>query len=118
MVILGMLFVGVLVLGALVALALRVWTLGEAQTEAELSHDDATVCYDVPAGQDPVVLVSALAHAGFTARAQLDAGQERLRVHCDDEDRATVRSIIERVHTSGVEGTSVPSGPVRFTDER
>lgn len=107
------------VVGVVVMLSLRSWTLDEARAEAWL-HDPEThtLSYVVPEGQDPAVLVAALAHAGFTARAELRGGVERLRVACDEEDRDRVRDIIETVHSTGFEGVEMHVAHAVFEDER
>lgn len=119
MIVLGMLLVGALVLGLVVALALRNATLDEARTEARL-RDPGThkVSYVVPNGQDVAVLVAALAQEGFTSVGDLEGGTELLLVECEPQERTQVRGIIEHVSRTGFDGAPMQVGPVAFEDER
>ena len=119
MIVIGMLAVGLLAVGVVLMLALRRWTLDDARTEARL-HQPGThrLVYAVPGGQDPAVLLAALAHAGFTAVTDLEGGTERLLVACEEHDRAQVRSIIEHVDRGGIDGPEMHVGHVSFEDER
>lgn len=119
MIVFGMLFVGVLVVGAVVALILRRATLDEAKTEARLREPGAhKVTYAVPTGQDPAVLVAALSRAGFTSVGDLEHGAELLLVECEPEDRAQVRDVLEHVSRTGFDGAPMRVGHVTFEDER
>ena len=92
-----MLFVAIavtlVVVPALVVLALRHWGQQDAQTETRLhSTQTHTVSYDVPSGQDPAPLRTALNHAHFSnALGHGDSGRS-LIVECDEADRSRVRS--------------------------
>ena len=115
----AMLLIGVLVLGAVLVWAFRRMTIDERNTEARLHEPGAhTLVYDIPTGQDPAVLVSALASAGFTAIGEMEGGFERLYVECPNpDDRAEIRSILE--HMGPVhDGHETPVGHVSFEDER
>lgn len=120
-----MIAIGVLifVLGvvALVGLALFLgsWARDEARLEARLHEPGAhTLAYVVPNGQDPAVLMAALAGAGFTAIVDLYGGRERLLVECGEDDRARVREVIEHVDRGGIDGPEMHVGHVSFEDER
>jgi heme/copper-type cytochrome/quinol oxidase subunit 2 len=119
MILFPIIFTVVLVLGVVVALALRSW---ERQEEREEAVFDAPathqVCYEVVDGQDPAILVAALHHAGFEARARLEGGVEVLRVLCDEHERPVVRRVIESVDRTGFEGVPIHVGAVVFRDER
>lgn len=118
MIVIAMLLVGLLVLGLVAMLALRRWTLDEARTEKRLSLPAThKVVYDVPAGQDAAVLAAALAHAGFTARASMEQGIEKLVVECEPSDRAAVRDVIEHVDRAGFDGPKMHVAHVAFEDE-
>ena len=120
MIVIAMLAVAFLVVGVIVAFALRRWTLDEARVEARMHEPGAhTVIYDVPVGQDPAVLLAALDRAGFTAVSDMERGVERVLVDCPTEDtRDKVRSVIEHVHRTGFEGAEMQVGHVSFEDER
>lgn len=115
----GIIFVGFVVLGAILALALRRLVLDEASIEERLRSPDVhTVAYVVPEGQDVAVLMAAVRHAGFEAITKIDGGTERLLVACKEEDRAKVRSILEHVHRIGFDGSDLYVDHVSFDDER
>lgn len=115
----AVLLVALVVVGVVVMLALRSWTLEEVRTEAWLREPEThTLSYVVPDGQDPAILVAALAGAGFTARAEMRGGVERLVVACDEDQRDRVRSVIEAVHLTGFEGVEMHVAHASFEDER
>lgn len=120
MIVIAMLAIAFLVVGVIVAFALRRWTLDEARTEARLHEPEAhTVIYDVPAGQDPAVLLAALSRAGYIAVSDMERGVERVLVDCPHEgDRNKVREIIEHVHRTSFEGAEMNVAHVSFEDER
>jgi hypothetical protein len=114
----GILFLVFVVALVAVAMGLRRWTLDEARTEARLhSPETHTVAYAVPEGQDPVFVMAALKHAGFTVVEDLSEGQERLLVQCAESDRGRVREVIEHVHRTAYDGAEVAEH-VSFEDER
>ena len=120
MIVFAMVVIGVLVVLLGLALALRRVTLDEGKTEERLRRPEAhSLTYAVPDGQDPAVLVGALAGEGFTAVAELEGGAEMLLVECPrPEDRAKVRSIIEQVTRTGFDGAEMHVAHVSFEDER
>lgn len=113
-----LLLVGLAMVGLLLLLGLRRWTLEETRTDALLRSPDApTVAYRVPDGKDPVVLMASLSRSGFVSVVDDAGGTERLLVACDARERGTVRSIIEQVDRGGVEGPELHAAPVTFEDE-
>lgn len=90
--------VALVVVPALVLLALRHSGQQDARTETRLhSPHTHTLSYDVPVGQDPAPLRTALNHAHFsTVRGRGDSGRS-LIVECDETERGRVRTIIEEV---------------------
>lgn len=109
----------VLVLGIVVALALRGWEREEEREEALFDAPTThKVCYEVVNGQDPAILVAALHQAGFSARAHLERGVEMLRVVCEDHERSVVRRVIESVDRTGFDGVRMHVGHVTFAEER
>ena len=109
----ALLVVGLLVVGVLLALALRRVTFDEAGTENRLHQPSThTLAYAVPAGQDAALFMAALTHEGFTSVADNEGGTERLLIACDEKDRARVRSIIEHVNLTGFGYT----GPARHLE--
>ena len=120
MLVIAMLLIAFVVVGLLVAFALRRWTLDEARTESRMHEPGAaTVIYDVPAGQDPAVLLAALDRAGYSAVSDMDRGVERVLVECHSErDRHRIREIIGHANRTGFEGAETPVAHVSFEDER
>ncbi len=113
-----MLLAGLLAVGLVFMLALRNWTYAGARTESRLrSPDVPTVTYAVPHGQDPAVLIAALAADGFVSVLDLGPVRSRLLIECAETDRAKVRSIIDHIDHAGLDGAGTHPGPVRFDDE-
>ena len=113
-----MLLVGLLAVGLVFMLALRTWTLAEGRTEARLrSPDVPTVTYAVPHGQDPAVLIAALAVEGFVSVLDIGPVRSRLLIECAEADRAKVRSIIDHVNHAGPDNVGSHPERVRFDDE-
>lgn len=101
------------------AFQLRDWGVNEARTEALLrSPETHTVAYVVPEGQDPAVLMAALARAGFTCVVDTSGGTERVLVACDEDQRGRVREVLEQVPRTNFDGAELPVGHVTFDDER
>jgi len=97
MVVIGfMVVVGIAVASVVVLGWLRSWGKGVARTESELHEPGArTMTYAVPAGQDPAVLMAALAGAGYRA---VEETPERLLVGCPHErDDAAIRELLDHV---------------------
>jgi hypothetical protein len=114
----SLVFVGVVMVGVLLLLGLRRWTLDDTRTEALLrSPDTHTVVYVVLDGQDPVDLMAALSRSGFVCVADSAGGTERLLVACDETDRGNVRSIIEDAGRRGLGAPRMQVANVRFEDE-
>lgn len=120
MIVIAILFVGLLVVGAVVLGGLRNWTLAEGRMEATLGEPgEHHLAYDVPNGQDPAVLLAAVNRAGYTATSDMRGGVERLLVDCPTEaDRAVVRSALEHVDRTGFDGAEMHVAHVSFEDER
>ena len=122
MIIALMLVIGVLVVGAVVALGLRSWLSDEGQTADEIrSHESTDLVYLMPVGQDPAVLIAALHHAGFQSTTDSRDGHSRLLVDCPggrEHDRDQVREVIEHAHIAGSDGVAFSGARgVRFEDE-
>jgi hypothetical protein len=116
-----LLFVGLLVAAAVLLVAWRAATLDLQRTEDRL-HDPGTetLAYDVPEGQDPVVLTAALNHGGFESVEDTAEGMRRIIVDCPHgrlADRSRVRALIEHVHTTGLSGVEMRPPTVQFADE-
>lgn len=108
----------VLVLGVVVAIALRNWERAEERDEAVFDAPTTPkVCYEVVDGQDPATLVAALHHAGFHARAHLEGGVEVLRIMCQEHERPVVRQVIADAGRTGFDGVPIHVGAVRFQED-
>lgn len=119
MIIAAMFAVGVLAVALVLAWGLRKVVFDEGRTEDRLRLPGThTLAYVVPTGQDAAVLEAALAHAGFTAVGVMEGGTERLLIECPEEARPEVRSIIEHVTKTSLEGGEIHVGHVSFDDER
>lgn len=119
MILFPILFTVVLVLGIVVALALRSWEREEEREDAVFDAPATPkVCYEVVDGQDPAILVAALHQAGFHARAHLEGGVEVLRVLCQEHERPVVRRVIQSVDRTGFDGVPMHVGAVRFAEDR
>lgn len=118
----GLFVFPILVVGAVVLLALFAWFAwaGRREADRQIPDDVASLEYLVPAGQDPVVVLTALSQAGYTATAD-HTQRQLLRIACPsgtDEERAHVREVIGSVHTTALDtGMPMNPGPVRFVDE-
>lgn len=76
--------------------------------------------YQVPVGQDPVVLVAALGRDGYDAVTVMEGGHHHVVITCPagpDRDRAHVRAIIRSASQTSPEGNQFSPGEVRFEDE-
>jgi hypothetical protein len=121
---------GVLML-VIVAIVLIVWavvyvvreeTAKRQNVDHELHEDQTpTLEYDVPNGQDPVVILAALEREGYTATVDQNHTEQRVVISCPgglDRQRAQVRSIIASADSTTLDdaGGHVDVD-VRFRDE-
>jgi hypothetical protein len=112
----SLLVLTVLVLPLLLVGMLRNWGRDAAETEKSLLAPEAhTVSWVVPEGEDPAVVRTHLAHAGFVSILDR-SGDQRLVVHCEDGDRERVRSIIERTDHIAYDGHALHPHP-HFEDD-
>ncbi len=95
----GIAVIGVLVLGAALALLLRRIVFTEAAVEEDLHRAGAhTLVYPVPLGEDPTLARTALMHAGFECVSELRAGHPVLLVLCEsDADREVASRVLQHV---------------------
>jgi hypothetical protein len=92
-----------------------------ARQDSPLHPETETLRYRVPDAQDPVVLVTALDRAGYTADLGESAGTKYLTITCPDgreHERARVRSVIAETDRMGLEGPRFNPGAVLFEDEQ
>jgi len=91
-----------------------------ASAELLESTDTDTLEYTVPAGQDPVVLLTSLESEGFAT--SLDATGQIVLIHCPDGREAArplARAAISQADTTAIaHGRPLGSGAIRFRDER
>lgn len=108
----------VLLVLAVVVGAAAVRRMGERKSAID-DPDIETLRYAVPNGQDPTVLVVALTHAHYQARAEPAPHGHDLLVACPPEtSRDEIRSVIAGVHSTSLEGGEFDAGRVRFADEQ
>ncbi len=107
----------VLVVPLLLILVLRGFGMEQSDTEqALLSPEAHTVSWVVPDGDDPALVRTRLAHAGFTS--VLDhSGDQRLVVRCASADRERVREIIARTEHVTFDGQGLGPSQLRFDDD-
>lgn len=106
-------------LGALLLYVLREQSIERDRIDKQL-HDahTAKLEYSVPTGQDPVVILAALEHAGYTASVDPHHAHQVVLVACPhgvESERTRVRSLIASASVTTPED-GVPL-EVRFRDE-
>lgn len=85
-----------------------------------LGHDDRVVPYEVPSGQDPAAVLTALATADVPATTRLDHGRQLVLIDAADGDPGAVRERARRAIASAPLNTQeepAPRHPVVFLDE-
>lgn len=118
------------VLAAIVVLALIVLYVVREQTGFFRRHNEQhrelqsgstpTLEYDVPTGQDPVVILAALEQAGYPATVEPRHAHQRVLIECagdPDAERERVRSVIESADVTAPDDGAPVAGVVRFRDE-
>ena len=115
---LGVLMVGVAVLMVVLSIGLGRWSRDETLKEDRLHAPEThTVSYVLTDGEDPVGVIAALTHAGFTSVEDLHGRHERVVVECDEDQRDRVRDVIAHVRHQRYDGSDVRDLVV-FEDER
>lgn len=92
-----------------------------AKQDSPLDPGVETLRYQVPDAQDPVVLVTALDRAGYTADLGESGGTKNLTITCPagrEHERARIRSVIAETDRMGLEGPRFNPGEVLFEDEQ
>ena len=83
--------------------------------ETAVPLGDATVTF-VPEGEDPALVRTRLAHAGFVC--VLDrSGDQRLVVGCEPDQREQVRSVIAGTPHATFDGRVLETSRLRFDDD-
>jgi hypothetical protein len=88
--------------------------------EEVLDPREEQLRYRMPAGQDPVVLLTALRQDGYDAVTVMEGGHHVVVVSCPagpDRDRGHVRSVIRSAAQTSPEGHEFDPGEVVFEDE-
>jgi hypothetical protein len=97
------------------------WGRERAAAHEELAGPASTLDYEVPAGQDPALLVAALREEGYEA-APDPHRTNLLHIECPsgpDRERSRVRATLGAVRSTAIDaGAPMDPGPVRFVDER
>jgi hypothetical protein len=111
----------VVIVAVVVLLALASWGRRRQSAADELAHPASpTLDYRVPPGQDPVVVLTALASEGYQATVDPEATQ-LVHISCPaglDRERAHVRAVLESADTTTIDtGAPIDPTPVRFVDE-
>ena len=112
----SLLVLTLMVVPLVLLLMMRRFGMEQADTEQALLAPQAhTVSWVVPEGEDPALVRTHLAHAGFTS--VLDrSGDQRLVVRCEAADRERVREIIARTGHATFDGHALPPGELRFDE--
>ena len=119
------------VLAAIVALALIVLYVVRQQTGLVRRHNEVhrelesdgtpTLEYDVPTGEDPVVILAALEQAGCTASVEPHHPHQRVLIAYTGDREAAKARIRPVIESAGVTAPSdhppIHTRAVRFTDE-
>jgi hypothetical protein len=121
----GVLIAAAVAVGALlwiVVYVLREHAQERIEVDEEL-HDERTPTleYAVPTGQDPVVILSALERAGYTATVDPNGAHQVVMIACPpgvESERAEIRSVIESASVTTPHDGIPFDAEVRFTDER
>lgn len=109
----------VLVIGVLVAIALRRVVLDDAETDQRLlSRGAHTVSFAVPNGVDVADLRAAASRGGFVSTVAETGTDQRLLVECENADRARLRRLLEEAHDAASHDAELHLDPVVFDDER
>jgi hypothetical protein len=115
--VLALLGIAVVAYVAFVMLGARASAAAEQENEPLME----ALRYDVPDGQDPVVVVSALRKAGYEPDTELVAGSAVVVVPCRsgaDRERTKVRDVIADASETTLEGPGFDPGRVMFQDEK
>jgi hypothetical protein len=114
--------VGVLLIALVAYLAFVL--LGARASATVDEHEEPrpeTLRYDVPEGQDPVVVMSALRRAGYEPTSELVGGSTTVIVPCPSgaaRERARVRDVVAGASETTLEGPEFDPGRVIFEDEK
>jgi len=118
----GLFVFPILAAGFVVLIVFVAWiTWAESRaSEREIPDDMPRLEYEVPVGQDPVVVLTALGRAGYvTSTDHID--HQRVRIACPggiEPERAHVRTATSAIHTTAISGgMPMDPGQVRFIDE-
>ncbi len=118
--ILAVLAIAVIAYIAVIVLGARASAAADGGEPADAPHTEV-LRYDVPDGQDPVVVVSALRKAGYDPATDLVEGSTTVVVPCPsgaDRERARVREVIAGASETTLEGPEFDPGRVTFEDEK
>lgn len=116
----GILVIAVVAYIAFIVLGARASAAADQSDPAEAPRTEV-LRYDVPDGQDPVVVVSALRKAGYDPATDLVEGSTTVVVPCPagvDRERAHVREVIAGASETTLEGPEFDPGRVTFEDEK
>jgi len=107
----------VMVVPLVLLLVMRRFGMEQADAERTLlSPDVPTVAWVVPDGEDPALVRTRLAHAGFSSVLDHSGGQ-RLVVRCGPADRDRVREIIAGTEHATFDGQALQPSQLRFDDD-
>jgi hypothetical protein len=102
--------------------ALRQITRRQQQQHAELTHDEATLLYQLPQHQDPAVVVAALGKEGYAATIEeSQGGPVHVLIGTNDDaspDRERVRQVLAGTDQLNFEGDTARLPAPRFVDEQ
>ncbi|HET9420177.1 MAG TPA: hypothetical protein VFO49_03500 [Nocardioides sp.] len=118
----GLIFIALLVVVVLLAIYVVVpWVRRQERERAEITDPRReSLVYEVPEGQDPAVIVTALRNDGLEATEVLRQGRQRVVIACPhgrEDLRPRARAVISNEADLNFEGDPAAKREVTFVDE-
>jgi hypothetical protein len=117
----GLMMIALLAILVLVSVYVVVpWLRGESRRQALLTEPGEALVYEVPEGQDPAAIVTALRQDGLEATEVMRQGRQRVVIGGpggSDRIRAQARAVIAHESDLNLEGDPAPTRKVTFADE-
>jgi hypothetical protein len=118
----GLMLIALLLILVLVSTYVVVpWLRGESRRQARLTEPGGQpLVYEVPEGQDPAAIVTALRQDGLEATEVMRQGRQRVVIGGPGDSRrirAQARALIAHETDLNLEGDPAPTRKVTFADE-